>query len=212
MALLQGGRSLSSVLIFTWGASSAALTWDDCAASQDKERAPAKLTEQQLNMLWSDLGCDDAAKAYQAILGLTAAHRQSVALLRQRLHPVQPIDPEKLAQLLKSLRSERFAERQKATEELARLGDLAALALENELHDKPSLELRRRVEQLRQKLEGPVTQPEQLRGIRALEVLEHIGSEEAQQLLRAVAAGAPGARLTREARSSLERLKRRAKP
>jgi hypothetical protein len=36
--------------------------------------------------------------------------------------------------------------------------------------------------------------------------LERIGTPEARQLLKRLATGAPGARLTREAKASLERL------
>jgi WD40 repeat protein len=47
-----------------------------------------------------------------------------------------------------------------------------------------------------------------LRGVRAVAVLEHIASEDARKLLEVLAAGPP-ARLTREARAALERLKQR---
>jgi hypothetical protein len=50
--------------------------------------------------------------------------------------------------------------------------------------------------------------PERLRELRSLEVVEQIGDAEARQLLRALAQGAPPARLTREAKASLERLER----
>jgi WD40 repeat protein len=48
--------------------------------------------------------------------------------------------------------------------------------------------------------------PEEIRGIRAVEVLEHIGNADARQVLEKLAAGAPEAWLTQEAKASLERL------
>jgi hypothetical protein len=45
-----------------------------------------------------------------------------------------------------------------------------------------------------------------LRTLRAIDVLESIGTPEAQQILRKLAEGAPGARETREAKTALERL------
>ena len=45
-----------------------------------------------------------------------------------------------------------------------------------------------------------------LQALRAVELLEHIGSREARQVLERLAKGAPEARLTREAKASLERL------
>jgi hypothetical protein len=42
-----------------------------------------------------------------------------------------------------------------------------------------------------------------------LEVLEQIGTKEAEELLKTLAGGAPGVFLTREAKASLDRLSRR---
>jgi len=46
--------------------------------------------------------------------------------------------------------------------------------------------------------------------VRAVEVLEHITTPEARQLLQELACGAAEARLSREANAALERLKKRA--
>jgi hypothetical protein len=94
---------------------------------------------------------------------------------------------------------------------LEKLHELAEPALQNVLQGKPALEVRQRVEQLLEKLHGPITNPEQLRMIRAVEVLEHIGTPEAKQVLRSLAKGAPEARLTKEAMASLERLAKRSR-
>jgi hypothetical protein len=50
---------------------------------------------------------------------------------------------------------------------------------------------------------------EPLRLVCAVEVLERAGTAEARQLLAALSAGAPGARLTNEAATALRRLDRR---
>jgi hypothetical protein len=47
-----------------------------------------------------------------------------------------------------------------------------------------------------------------LRGLRAIEVLERVGTSEAREALKAVATGAPEAQLTGDAKASLERLAR----
>jgi hypothetical protein len=49
-----------------------------------------------------------------------------------------------------------------------------------------------------------------LRNIRAIMVLDRIGSPDAQAVLATLAAGAPGARETEEAKASLDRLRQRA--
>jgi hypothetical protein len=65
--------------------------------------------------------------------------------------------------------------------------------------------------QLLAKLEttGSTGTGEPLRTSRAIEVLERIAAPEARQLLTKLAAGAPGAEPTREAKAALERLTKR---
>jgi len=142
---------------------------------------------------------------------LAAARGQGIALLRGKVRPAAAIDPRHLARLVADLDSNEFSVREKATQELQALGERAAPSLRRALEKQPSLELRRRVKEL---LDGLNQLPaEQVRGIRAVEVLEHTGSLEARRILRSLAQGTPEARLTREAKASLKRLaKRTAKP
>ena len=49
-----------------------------------------------------------------------------------------------------------------------------------------------------------------LRGLRSVEVLEHIGTAEARQVLETLTTGAPEALVTVEAKAALARLERRA--
>ena len=58
------------------------------------------------------------------------------------------------------------------------------------------------------KLRPAVLPPEALRGVRGVQVLETIANPEARKVLAVLAGGAAGARLTQEARASLERLAR----
>ena len=67
-----------------------------------------------------------------------------------------------------------------------------------------SLEFRRRLEQILDKIQIPSGQ--RLQEIRAVEVLEWIGTPEAQEALTSLAKGAPETRLTQEAKASLGRL------
>jgi WD40 repeat protein len=182
------------------------------AADEQRGRPAPAPGADRLESLWADLAAADAAKAYQAILAMTAAPKDSVPFLKTRLRPVPAPDPQKLAHLLKNLRSERFAAREKAMTELARLGELAEPALRKAAGEGAPLEFRRRVEQLLDKLQGTITQPEQLRALRAIEVLEHVGTGAARDVLRKLATGAPGSRVTQEAKSSIQRLERRAVP
>jgi hypothetical protein len=172
-----------------------ALVWDVSAARQ-RARPPVMTVAQShqfkaevLNALWDQLASEDTGQGYQALQTLVAAGPR----------------------LLSDLDSPEFKVREEAGQQLRRLGDLAGPALRAEQRTPRSPEVRRRVEALLEELrQASLTfSSEKVREQRALEVLERIATPEARQVLEALAEGAPGARLTREARDALERLKRR---
>ena len=132
-------------------------------------------------------------------------HDAALAILKERMRPVQ-VEQQRVNRLIDDLDSARFAVRAKASDELGKLGSLAGPALRKALAARPPLEARQRLEQLLNKLDGPITSPETLQMLRALEVLERIGTPEARQILLSLAKGAPEAALTQEAKASLERL------
>jgi hypothetical protein len=129
--------------------------------------------------------------------------------LQERLRKIPAPDVRRIPKLIGDLDSNRFVERKRATEELEKLGDVAEPALSDVLRGRPSLEVRRRVERLLQQLEQRGVNPEWLRVLRAVEILEQIGTPEARQVFRALASGASEAPLTCQARAALERLAKR---
>jgi WD40 repeat protein len=183
------------------------LLWDVTGRLRDGRLQPLSLSPDELQTLWADLASDDAPKAHGALWKLVAAAPQSVPFLKQQLPPVRPADPVRTAQLLRDLDNDQFAVRTRARQELARLGESAEPPLRAALRGKPSLEKRRSVEQLLDRLAERWSK--QMRVVRALEVLEHIGTAEARQVLAELARGAPAARLTEEAQASMERLAKR---
>jgi WD40 repeat protein len=160
---------------------------------------------------WGDLAAG-APRAFAARGRLADSPGQAVPLLKQHLRPVEPADADQLRRLIADLDSDTFAVREDASKRLEELGESAEGALRRALADRPSPEACRRIGRLLEALRGPVTRPEALRSLRALAVLEDIGTPEARQALDRVAQGAPEARLTREAKASLERLARRPPP
>jgi RNA polymerase sigma factor (sigma-70 family) len=153
--------------------------------------------------LWADLASADAAQGYRAMRALAGAE-QGVSLLREKVRPAAAVDPRRLTRLVADLDDDEFDVREKAAQELESLGELAAPALRQALTGRPSAEVRRRAETL---LAAPhELTAEQLRGLRAVEVLERARSAEARPVLESLAAGAAAARLTQEAKSALARL------
>jgi hypothetical protein len=68
------------------------------------------------------------------------------------------------------------------------------------------LEMRRRLEDIVAHLEAPLPPPERWQALRALEVLEQIGTRSARQVLERLSQGASKAWLTREAEAGVQRL------
>jgi len=167
--------------------------------------APARMG-QDLDQLWADLGSSDARLAHRAICALWAEPEKTIKLLSQRLRPLPALDSERLAKAVSDLDHDRFQVREKATNELARLGDLAEPLLRQTLQGQTSLEVRQRVQLLLNRLETSTLAPDQLRTLRAFEVLERIGGSEARQLFEAHARQLPAGPLSREAQACLDRL------
>ncbi len=131
-----------------------------------------------------------------------------MSLIQQRVRPASSPDPRRLAQLLADLENGRVELRRQAESELEGLGDLAEPALRKALDGDPPLVLRQRVERLLDKLLVPTAG--QMRDLRAVELLELIGSAAARQVLQSLAEGVPGTRVTREARGAMQRLTKQA--
>jgi HEAT repeat protein len=181
--------------------------WGWNGPAREQQLPWANISRPRLEALWADLAHENQPKAYRTLWTLVLAGDPAIAFLEERLHPVPEVAPEVMARLLAELDSGSFAIRERATGELERFEQPAELALRRALENQPSPEVRLRVERLLERLD-PARSPVQLRAGRTIEVLEHINTAKARQLLEKLAGGAPGARLTREAKASLERLTR----
>jgi hypothetical protein len=165
------------------------------------------LGAKRIGDLWKDLGDVDAERAFKAVVALVDSPKEAVALIGERVKAVSEPDREQLAALVVSLGAEDFDTRERATRELRQLGGVARPAVTKLLNGSPSLEARRRAEELLGRFKsGDLEDADQLRAVRAVEVLEWAGTSEARAVLEALAKGATEARLTAEARSALTRL------
>jgi WD40 repeat protein len=186
------------------------LVWD--VAGLRPARA-AVAAPRDLEPLWADLGGDDVARAYRALQALAVVPERAVPFLAARLQPATArVDAKRLARLLADLDSGQFRVRAKAAAELEALGETAEPALERALEGEAALEKRRRLQQLLGKvhqLRDRPPPPERLRQLRALELLEQVGTVEARRLLEVLAGGTADACLTREAQAAVRRLAKR---
>jgi RNA polymerase sigma factor (sigma-70 family) len=180
------------------------LLWD----ISDATRRPAApdLSAADLDRHWQALAGEDATAAYTAVRELAARPEQAVPLLRDRLKPVEGNDA--VRALIAKLDAPAFSDREAAAKELSRLGDAAVPDLKQALAGSPSAEQKERIERLLSAADARFPESgDRLRAVRAVGVLEWIGTSEARALLRELAAGVDRARLTREAKAAAERLR-----
>jgi hypothetical protein len=183
--------------------------WDVSTLTRAALLPPPGLAKKELDECWTDLASPDAARAFQAICALIASAPRTLPFLEEHLYPVLPAEPKRVGQLIADFDDERFATRERASEELAALGESVGPALRKAVVARPSPEALRRMEQLLSKLEEPATFPDLLRVLRAIEVLEQVGTADARRILKMLADGMSEARATEEAKQALNRLAKR---
>jgi RNA polymerase sigma factor (sigma-70 family) len=202
-AIAPDGRTLT-----TCGQDTTALVWDLSRVLSGPRPRAAELPERKLAVAWADLA-GDSEKAFEALAALTASPDRGVPFLRERLKPAVGPDAKQVEKLIASLDDDSFEARDKAARELKKFGPVVVPALKKVLANKPSLDVKRRIEEVIAEA-LTVADPEDLRSARAVEVLERMGEPEAYQLLQAIAKGAEGAVATEAAKAALGRLKKPA--
>jgi len=188
---LATGSADTSIVLWDWATAAGLRAKPDNAAA--------------LDALWADLADPDAGKAYRAVFAF-AANDQSAAFLRERLKPATARDAEPIRALIASLDASQFETREKAFQELLKLGAEAEPIVHEALGKKLPLEVTRRLETIRARPDSARWPAESLRKMRAVHALELAAAPEARQLLETLAGGTADAWLTRDARQALQRL------
>jgi RNA polymerase sigma factor (sigma-70 family) len=189
------------------------LVWDLVGRLRNQPGAHQPPTAAWLQARWQDLDGADPVQAYEAIGELVGCSDAGVAFLKTRLSAVPPPNAAALrlaAKLAGDLDSEDFAVRQRAAQELEKLGGAAAGVLRKALSGRPTLEVRRRIGAILDVLHAREAS-RRVRLSRALEVLELVATAQARDLLGELATGDPEAWLTREVRATRARLDRAGK-
>jgi WD40 repeat protein len=195
LAFSPDGRFLASAqldgTILLWDLPRVRAEWDPAAADR----------------LWADLGAADAAPAWKAVWQLLDHPDRAVELLSGRLKPV--VAEKDTPDLIARLDHPRYAVREEAARKLADRGEHVEDDLMAAYRTAVSAEQRERLETLLNKFD-PAHPPavEILRGLRAVWLLERVGSADARRLLNEMATGASGSRVTAEAKAALGRLGR----
>lgn len=140
--------------------------------------------------------------ALRAMFSLVAHPEDAVPWLRRKMGP--PFDWKKVPGLIEDLNSPEFPAREQATRELERMGHAARPALERALANDSPAETRRRAQKLLDKLRD-TTAAYELRQLRIIDVLEHIPTAPARELLKQIADGSYDPTFAEEAKRALQR-------
>ncbi len=165
------------------------------------------VSDADLDKWFTDLA--DAKRGDVIIASFIHSRDQSVKALSARLRPVEPLNEKRVSRLIADLDSDSFADRESASNALSRFGDRVQDTLRSELKKMPSPEAHRRIQDLLDKFEVSKLPLGNIQTLRAIEVLERIGTPEAVLSLERMAVGAPEAWETRAAQAAVSRLVKR---
>jgi WD40 repeat protein len=180
------------------------LLWEIPAVARP---APAVLTDGDVRRAWEDLGSPDPAKAFVAAADLADRPGQGLRVLKDHLRPVEARSEEQVRRLVTALDDDSFDTRESAERELTALGPRVWPVLREALGKRPPAESRKRLERLLD--EKRPRSEDELRGLRAVRVLEWAADTQARDLLKTLGSGDSDAPLTLEAKAALRRLERR---
>jgi WD40 repeat protein len=189
--------------IVTGGDDTQVLLWDYTRRCRDGVWKEVKHTRERQESLWKILASDDAVEAHRAIWELVADADETAKFLNEKLQPAKLPEAAWLMKTIDRLSSSMFAEREKATTELRALGDTILPHLRDARKNAKDTELRERLDRMIQELDQSAIANVLLQQVRAVEVLETIGTDDAKRILEKLARGEADSRLTREAKFAL---------
>jgi WD40 repeat protein len=137
------------------------------------------------NHVWTDLAAKDGPTAYRAMEECVHSGNQGVEYLKDMVHSVPSAV---LRKLIERLDDEQLTLREEAMAELSRVGGEAQALLESSLSTVAVGERKERVRLLLASLTPPlIKSPGRLRILRAITILEWIGTPEAERALQEIA-------------------------
>jgi WD40 repeat protein len=179
-----------------------ALVWDMTLPARPRAAEAVVGADEALRLL----GDANPAEAQRGMNFFYRHPAEAVKLLGEKVTAPAGVSAERVAKLVADLDSDDFRSRQAAATGLEAAGPAAAPALRQAAEKSASPEVRKTAADILAKLDAAPTKPDELRAVRAVEVLESIGTPAARQVLEKWAAGPESARLATEAAAALARL------
>lgn len=147
------------------------------------DRRPNEAQAEEFKRWWDALGRHDAAESRGALWRFVHAGPNAVDWLVNHVPPPLPRDLQQIPVLIKDLHDADDEARAKALAKLAEFGASAAPALHEALRAPLPVPVRRRVELALAFLHEHPVHPEELRRLRAIEILERLGTPAAEHTL-----------------------------
>jgi WD40 repeat protein len=184
-----------------------AVLWNVASAFGD-EPSSGKASRGKLLRWIMTLTAPDARQAYRAIWTLARAGDQATGLVARQLLTFEAVESARLRGLLERLGSDDFAQRQKASGELERLGFAAEDGLRELARSNADLEARRRAERLLARWQRGGREQQWQHFVRIVEALEQIGTPAARKALQRLAERGAAIALRQQAKAACRRLER----
>jgi hypothetical protein len=211
----QGHRGYASALAFSpdgkklasGGSDTTIMVWDIAKYTSTSLFPDAAKTEKERSSAWIELGNKKASDAYPALWRLVAGKDSTVSFLAARLPFAAPWR-KKVEKWIADLDSGSYAHRAKAQAELKQIGPSVKPMIQKALKNAPSPEAQLRLQEVLESLPVPKTglSAEELRWLRAVQVLEYIGSPAAVKCLNGMAKEHPDPAPRELAKSAVKRL------
>ncbi len=178
--------------------------WDLSTLPKTTLSDDVKTTPTAVKTWWTQMTSVSSPPAHKAMRLFVAFPDKALPLLEDKLLSVPA--PDEIPELIAQLDDDDESTRTKAARLLELAGNDIRPALEKALRGDPSVRKKRALTDiLAAKAKGPTG--EELRGMRAIDVLEQIGTAKARAILTKLQAGATAAPLTQAAKAALVRMK-----
>lgn len=205
VAFQRDGRS-----VYSASSDATILAWDVPGLSNNGKVPDLTLGIAELDGAWTAMASEETARGHEMLWRCVASSKQAVPHLAGK---VFLLEPEHIKKLFRDLDSARFPTRIAAEKELAdpKYGRWMEGRYDEAIVNAQSLEYRRRVEGLKEKLNENKALPlvqERLRLRRFMLLCEQVGNADAIDALQKLAAKGPEEDLRDEANVSLQRLKK----
>jgi len=185
------------------GNDASVVVWNIAELFQPSAAPP--LSDVELRRQAACLSEMNAAAAYRAMYRLARSPEQTLPFLHERLRKLAPPMP-LLRRLIADLDDDAFAVREKATEQLQHMGPCIESVLRRARESVRSLEARRRLGLLLEKMPDSSRQRMLLEVLRGISVLERIGTSKARAALLDLAKTASDSDVGMEAKAAVRRL------